>query len=191
MKIMAHTLVLVLLASQTFGAIDPQENSTGFYFDQDANEFCRDGVDFEEQVSVYFVVTNLTEALYGIEAGLEFEGAAFLMTQQTLLSGIEPLTVIGNLMLILFEPHPVQEAIPMFRLTFLYLDNNGGAVNLYLRGSTPSSLDPDFPTLFFADHEMERANMRVQGQPSAQINGDCTTDVSGSMSLSALKALYR
>ena len=196
MKTIFVIVVTVFMASCAFAVIDPGENSVGLYFDENANIYCQGDIGPFETVHMYLILANPTfDSLYGWECGVEMVGNAVFLGFQFHPGYMGwPPDSFNNMIVGYGSPYPTTEATPLVRLSFLYTDSLFEPVTFFVHGTTPSSIDPEFPTLLtWVDNEplLIRANLSVEEGPAAQINGDCMVVATENLSFDSVKSLYR
>ena len=81
MKTLLAIVIALVVASCAFAIVDPDPDSMGLYFDENADVYCVDGVDYLEHEIFYLILTNPTaDFLYGWEAGVDLVGEAFFLS---------------------------------------------------------------------------------------------------------------
>ncbi len=60
MKTLLLILLALFVATTTFAVVDPAPNSMGLYFEENADVYCVDGVDYLEHVTIYLILTSPT-----------------------------------------------------------------------------------------------------------------------------------
>ncbi len=196
MKTLFVIVVAVFMASCASAVIDPGENSVGLYFDENADIFCQDGIGPFETIYMYLILANPTfDSLYGWECGMEMVGNAIFLGFQFHPGYMGwPPNSFDNMIIGYGTPYPTTMATPLVRLSFLYTDTNLEPVAFFVHGTTPSSIDPEYPTLLtILDNEpvLIMANLSVEEGPAAQINGVCMVVATENLSFDSVKSLYR
>ncbi len=191
MKTTIALLLTMLMAASALAIIDPDPNTMGLYFDEEANIVCATGVTPFSQVDLYLTLTSPTfDNLYGFEAGLTLEGEGLVLA--VYFSNPQALNVgdLTNLIVGFGAPTATTEATVVARWTILYTSATLEGLDFYLHGTTPSSLDPMYPTLLLADGELMSVATTVIEGPNASING-CPVIAVEEMSFDSVKSLYR
>ena len=193
MKTIQATMVVLLMATCAFAVVDPDPNSIGLYFDENADVTCLDGVALHELVTIFIILTRPTEdVIWGFELGYDLVGDALCVHNEINDSGTCPTTDDpGNIIWGFFSPLPTSEATILATQIYLNMDSELGPVTFHLHGSNPSSVDPAYPTLLLPDFELMVTGLSTTGGPSAQINGNCGVVAAERMSFDAVKSLYR
>jgi hypothetical protein len=71
------------------------------------------------------------------------------------------------------------------------MGTDNGPIDFFVHGTTPSSMNPDYPTLLTSDGELVMGGISVVEGPAAQINGGCQVVSTESLSFDSIKSLYR
>jgi hypothetical protein len=193
MKTILMTMIGLLMATGAFAVVDPDPNSIGLYFDENADVMCLDGVVPFELVTMYIILTRPTEdVIWGFELGYDLVGEAVCISNQIHgPAGTCPDTPADNIIIGFTGPMPTSEATILATQDYLYMDTQLGPVTFTLHGSTPSSVDPNYPTVLLADSVFLVTGLSTSGGPSAQINGNCGVVSADRTTFDALKSLYR
>jgi hypothetical protein len=189
MKSLLLLCAALLLATSALAVIDEEENVIGLYFDTDADTDCLDSVSSNTQIPCYIILTNPTFSnLRGFELGYDY--GSELMHLGTELANSQAMNVgsTGNLVVGFGAPTQTEEATLLATLNMLYIDMNNSPTSVTLRGSSPSSLDPAFPSVVTED-EMISTRLH-ESQFTHQMNGVCQyTDLPAAWD--EVKSLYR
>ncbi len=168
------TILLVLLvAGSALAVIDENENVVGLYFDTDADSDCLPSVSAPSQIPCYIILTNPNFSdLHGFELGFDYGDE--LMHLGTTLAVNESINVGDNDNLIVGfgQPTSTQSATLLATLNMMYMDMDNSPTTMSLRGSNPSSLDPELPTALLADGELISLALHNPEFPY-QMNGFC------------------
>ena len=156
MKQLIIITMFMFMATSALAIFDETPNTMGVYFDLEANEFCtEDLVDGNTQFTFYLVITNPSfDTLHGFEAGYHFDGvagvdAATLENGTAVDSGI-----LGNHIVSFGTPTPTSAVTLLATLDATYFGFEYGPAVLKLHGTTPSSMDPEFPVAFLEGGDM-------------------------------------
>ncbi len=192
MKKLFIILSFLLIASSSSAVVEPGDNMMGFYFDQDADVYSIYNVPPFSSVTMYLTLVNPTfEFLYGFEVGFHMDGTALFTSMIYTNPQVIDVGIIGNNIVGFGEPTSMTQANILATLTVLYMDDDGcDPVDFYMHGTTPSSINPDFPTLLLENEELMIAGVSRSDGPSSTIYGDCTVPTTGS-TLGGIKSLYR
>ncbi len=190
--------MLLLFAASLFWAlpalavVNPQENVIGPYFDESADLDCLEGVGMNTQLPVYIILTRPTFGeLFGFEVGLDYGSSLVLVGQE--FHNDQALNVgSGNDFVVGFGmPTYTREATVLMTLTMLYLGSVDSPTYFALRGTQPSSVDPDYPAVLMADGELMATALHSQYRPYPYlINGQCDF-ADEDRSWDGVKSLYR
>jgi len=183
--------MVMFVATSASAVIDSGENSVGLYFDESADIYCVGGVAAYDYVTMYLILANPSfDSLYGWECGIDLVGDAMVISRQfyTLVCFPGP---PNNMIIGYGTPYPTTIATPLVALEILYMDPDLGSVDFYVHGTTPSSINPDYPTMLTSDGELIMSGISVVEGPAAQINGDCTVVATDRISFDSVKSLYR
>lgn len=173
LKYLLFFLFAVSTANPAAAIIDENDNVIGLYFDTDADSDCLDSVSQHSQVPCYIILTNPTFSdLYGFELGFDYGDE--LLHLGTTFAANDALNVGSgdNLVVGFGDPVSTQPATLLATLNMMYIDMSGSATSLSLRGSSPSSLDSQYPTVVLADSELISTALHDSHFPY-QMNGVC------------------
>jgi len=173
LKFLFLLLATVALSSPAGAVIDENENVIGLYFDTDADSDCLDAVGAHSQIPCYIILTNPTFTdLHGFELGFDYGDE--LLHLGTTLAESESINVgdDNNLIVGFGEPTSTESATLLATLNMMYIDMSNAPTNMSLRGSSPSSLDPAYPTVLLADGELISTALHSTEFPY-QMNGFC------------------
>jgi hypothetical protein len=98
---------------------------------------------------------------------------------------------IDNLIVGLWTPYPTSIATPLVAINLIYMGTDNGPIDFFVHGTTPSSMNPDYPTLLTSDGELVMGGISVVEGPAAQINGGCQVVATENISFDSIKSLYR
>jgi hypothetical protein len=189
-KLLILLLGATLLCGPATAVIDEDENVIGLYFDTDADSDCLEAVNPHSQIPCYIILTNPSfSELYGFELGFDYGGE--LLHLGTTLAMSEAINVGSddNLIVGFGSPTSTETATLLATLNMMYIDMSNTPTNLALRGSSPSSLDPAFPTVLLADGELVSTALHSSDFPY-QMNGFCEF-VDQSASFDGVKSMFR
>ena len=191
MKILFFVGAFIILTGSASGVIDPDNDMMGLYFDSEADIVCVEGLEYTDVVDMYLILTRPTaEFIYGFEAGYDMVGEAHILSTQIPDSCLPP-GGPDNMIIGFSYPHPTSITNILATITVMYFDLENHPVEFYLHGTTPSSLDPAFPTLLLADGVLLGVGISAQNGPTAQINGWCNVVDTAEVSFDKIKTIYR
>jgi hypothetical protein len=193
MKALLILVVFVLAAAPAARAvINPGENIIGPYFDLEADQDCIEGIEANAQIPVHIILTRPTfSELYGFELGLDYDSSLILLdrvfpSQQVLDMGTGDNLIVG-----FGQPWPTSEATLLVTLSILHMGSADAPASLTLRGSQPSSLDPDYPTVLYDGDQLLSTGLHSDYRPFPYlINGRCGFEDEG-RTWDGVKTLYR
>ncbi len=191
MKTIYAIILTFFVASSASAVIDSGENSVGLYFDESADVYCVGGIAPNDHVMMYLILANPSfDFLYGWECGIDLAGDAMVLGRQfyTMVCFPGP---PNNMIIGYGTPYPTTIATPLVALEIMYMDSDLGPVDFYVHGTTPSSINPDYPAMLTNDGEFIMAGISIIEGPAAQINGDCTVVATENISFDSVKSLYR
>lgn len=188
--LLALTLTAVLA---TPALAQSGSNMLGLYFDPDGQTNCLEVSDVTpfSMLNLYLVLQNPDFGyLSALEAGLTIEGPIILVTVEF----VEVWINVGsdeNLIVGFATPIPLAEVTHLATFSMIYTSTGQETVCFRLHGTTPSSIDPAYPTLLTEDNELVMASLN----PGPY--GDCTAEIGYCVSATEdqtfdrLKSLYR
>ncbi len=194
MKILLFvSLTMVFLTGSSNAIIDPDENIMGLYFDQEADMPCVDGLDYFDHVTMYLILTRPTvDAVHGFEAGFDVVGDIIPLSVEItcpspccMNMGTWNNIIVGLVLL------PTTDALVLVRFELLYMNEDHAAVQFFLHGTQPSSLDPAYPAILLADGELMSTGISTSEGPTAQINGECSVVETVNYQFEQVKSLFR
>lgn len=192
MKKLVVLLMAMLVAASAFAIVDPDPNMMGFYFDMDADLPCVDGVAPYAQVPMYLVMTNLTaDALYGFEVGYDLVGTGMVLATAFANPSVIDVGQPGNHIVGFGSPTMTAPVTLLATLTVMYMDTAMGPLDFMMHGTTPSSINPEFPVVLLADGELLSVGLSAAVGAVSEINGGCTVVATDNVSFDGIKSLYR
>lgn len=184
------TLVSLLLVPSLAQA--QMQDLMGLYFDPDGFTNCIETFDNITTLDMYVILHDPSAPyLYGFEFGIAIEGGTGLLLGADY--PVEALNVgtLGNQIVGFGEPLATQEATILLTYSVLYGSIINEAVSFILTGSTPSSLDPEYPSLLLDDGVLVSAMVAPGPNPDCTaLIGDCVMPTTA-RSFDSLKSLYR
>jgi len=192
MKKFLMLLMVLSIATTAFAVVDQDADMMGFYFDLSADTPCLDGVAPFSTLDLHLILTRpTTDMLYGFEAGHTVVGNGMVLSAEfAAIQYITPVT-LDNIITSYGEPYPTSEATLLVTFSVLYTDTASGALEFYLHGSEPSSIDPLYPVIVLADGILQSIGLSAETGPTAQINGGCSVVATDNVSFDSVKSLYR
>ena len=192
MKFYLGIILSFAMCFPALGIEDSGPNCISLYFDESAEVYCLEGVEYQETVAMYIIFTNPTEEnIFGFEFGYDMVGDAVVLSTVINDPSVDPGGEHNNLIIGFPSPHPTTQATLLAWQNLLYLDGSLGPVEFFTHGSTPSSLDSAYPTILFEGGELVLGNLLTNGSVAAKINGGCGVVSSESISFDNLKSLFR
>jgi len=192
MKKLVVLLMAMLVATSAFAIVDPDDNMMGFYFDLEADNPCVDGIAPYSQVPMHLVMTNMTaDALYGFEAGYTMEGNGMVLATVFANPSVIDVGSAGNHIVGFGAPSMTAPVTLLATLTVMYMDTTMGPLDFMLHGTTPSSINPEFPVVLLADGELLSVGLSAAVGAVSEINGGCTVVATDNVSFDSVKSLYR
>lgn len=192
MKSFFLSLIMVLIGTSASAIINPGDNVIGPYFNDTADLDCLEGVGMNSQFPIYIILTNPTFGeIYGFELGLDY-GSDLILVDNSFTNS-EALNVgSGNEFIVGFgSPTYTQEATLLMTISMLFLGTVDSPSLFSIRGSSPSSLDPAYPSVLLADDELQSTSLHSEYRPyNFLINGQCSFD-DEETSWDGVKSLYR
>jgi hypothetical protein len=174
------------------GSVDGGPNCISLFFDEGAEVNCLEGVEVGELVHMYVVLTNPThDIIYGFEFGYDVAGEADVFMFGINDPVVWPGGPFNNFIVGFSYPYPTAESTVLAWQQMIYQDSSSGPVEFFPHGSSPSSLDPNYPVLLVENGELIQCNMLTDGSAMAVINGDCNVVPIEVRSFDSLKSLYR
>ncbi len=190
MKKMLILLLAMLIATSASAIINPDDDIMGFYFDLDADYDCVDGISPYSSTFLFLILTNPTsDAIYGFEAGHTIEGEGMVLGAEFANPQVINVGTIDNIIAGFGEPTLTVPATLLLTLNVMYMDTTNGALRFFLHGTTPSSVDPLFPTLLLEGGVLQSVGVNNYGWATAQFN-NCVS-ATETQSFDSLKSLYR
>jgi hypothetical protein len=188
MRIVLLVIVVALISHfPAQGITDPTPNLIGLYFDEQADEYCREGVAPFSTVFMHALLTNGTEAeLQSVEFGIDWPANVLVVSSNCLIDPFwDPVEYVRYLGYFVYpvEPGPI---VSLFRFQVLYMDTNMEPAFMYLRQADQPTGPWDVPGLTLPDGTF----VPTPYLPFAQINGQCTVDAEAS-TWDAVRAIYR
>lgn len=182
-------LLSIFIPCQSNAIVDPDNDIMGLYFDTQADTYCVEGVQLNETVPIYLILTHPTaDAIYGFEAGYDLVGDAWI--EWVDLPGCN----VGspdNIIIGFGSAFPTSEATILATIHLRYTDLDLGPLEVFLHGTTPSSVDPAYPVILLEDGVLQSTGLSVQEGSTVQINGWCSVVQTKTMSFDTIKSLYR
>jgi len=192
MKVIISVTIALFVATCTFAVIDPDPDSMGLYFDESAEIYCVDEVAMYEVVTMHLMLTGSThDYIFGFEAGYDITGNAQVVNTLFYDPLYCPVGSPDNMIVGFSYPYPTFEATILATILVMNLSTENDVIEFYLHGTTPSSIDPEFPTLLLAGGIIQVAGISVEEGPTAQINGGCAVVPTNTIRFDMLKSLYR
>ena len=194
MKVLLFVLLtMFFLTGNTNAIIDPDENIMGLYFDQEADMPCVDGLDYFDHVTMYLILTRPTvDAIFAFEAGFDVVGYVGPLSVTITCPGACCMNMgTWNNIIVGLGLLPTTEALVLVRFELLYMNEDHAAVQFFLHGTEPSSLDPAYPTILLAGGELMSTGISTSEGPTAQINGECSVVETVKYQFEQVKSLYR
>ena len=183
--------VALLIPGLGFGVVEPDPDSFGLYFDENADVYFVDGVGPNEQVNLYLILTNPSQStICGFEVGMDMVGNAMVLSTVSL----DPnwgMSDYSNWIQGFSQPQPTASATILLQHNVLYMAVDLAPVEFYLHGSNPSSIDPGYPTILWEDGVLQMAYISAPYGPEAQINGVCSVVGTESRTFGSMKSLFR
>lgn len=187
-------LVSILLAAvpAATAVVNPEENVVGPYFDQSADLDCVEGIQTNAQLPIHIILTHPSfDQLYGFELGLDYDGTLILLSQDIPHSGVINVGSGDNIIAGFGSPTRTGEATLLVTLTMLHVGGADQPSRFTVLGSSPSSLDPAYPTVLLAGGELLSTALHSQYRPYTYlINGRCGFE-DDLLSWDGVKTLYR
>lgn len=195
MKKLLMSLCIMLVAFSSMAAIETGDNMMGFYFDEEADLPFTYNAPYGSIHTMYLVLINPTfNNLYGFEFGYSINGVTFILS--TTYTNPQTIDVgsAGNHIVGFGAPTPMLSINILATLTMIYMDPSAcEPVEFTMSGTSPSSINPLYPTLVLEDSELISAGVSSWpgfGDITSAIYGDCTVGTT-STSFDSLKSLYR
>jgi len=189
-KTLLFLLSALLMAGVASAVIDDDDNIIGLYFDSDADSDCLEGVSSNSQVPCYIVLTRPTfSEVYGFELGFDYGSELIHLGTTFANSEAMDFGEPGNLVVGFGSPTYTNDATLLATLDMMYIDISDSPASLTLRGSSPSSLDPAYPSVLLTGGEIISTGLHAPTY-AFQINGICSFDDT-SASWTGVKSLYR
>ncbi|MEN8005499.1 MAG: hypothetical protein ABFS42_00680 [Candidatus Krumholzibacteriota bacterium] len=202
MKPLIFLMLVSLVATATFGGIDPDDDIMGVYFDLNADNHCLT-IPPSVPFMAYIILTNPTApAINAYELGLTvavptgMEASIFRLASTIangVVSGVDVGTngpLGGDFIVGLAAPLPSQLAVVLHSFQYMLLANF--IVEFYIGASSAPSIPGDFPVVQNADGSILMQVGVLSGGPEyplAWIN-DCAFPVEEA-SFGSVKSLYR
>jgi hypothetical protein len=190
MKKMLIFLMAMLIATSASAITNPDPDIMGYYFDLDADYDCVDGITPYSANLLFLILTNPTsDAIYGFEAGYTMEGEGMVLSVEFANPQVINVGTNDNIIAGFGEPTLTVPATLILTLNVMYMDPGYGALMIFLHGTTPSSLDPLYPTLLLEGGVLQSVGVNNFGWATAQFN-NCVM-ATETQSFDSLKSLYR
>jgi len=192
MKKMLILLVVMLSATTASAIIDPDPDIMGFFFDLEADNPCVEGIAPYAQIPMYLVITNPTfDALYGFEFGYDIDGQGMVLNMVYANPSVIDVGSPGNHIAGFGSPSPTTPVTLLATLAILYMDTTMAPLNFFMHGTTPSSIDPQYPVVLLADGVLQSVGIfDYYGDITSTINSICYS-ATDEISLEGIKSLYR
>jgi hypothetical protein len=206
MKRLVTVALVLALAFSARAQVDPDTNSIGIYFDEEATRYCYEWLYPYETLEMYTILVNPGfDELIGFEMGMAFNGDAMILGYQYPLFPMVETWDPWGYFLAGGMPTPMQETNILIKTTLMSMDSAFQPIVFFVGGLDMGGrtskggiqtgdriLDPRFPVLVPQGADYISASLSVElGQPAAIINGDCTVVDTEKSSFGSLKSLYR
>lgn len=185
-------LILLAAAPAATAIVNPEDNVVGPYFDQSADLDCLEGVEPNAQLPIYIILTHPTfDQLYGFELGLDYDSNLILLGQDIPHSGVINVGNGDSIIAGFGSPTRTSEATLLVTLTMLHVGTADSPSYFNVQGSSPSSLDPAYPTVLLAGGELLSTGLHSTYRPYTYlINGRCGFE-DEELTWDTVKTLYR
>lgn len=193
-KLVMLLMASLLVATTASAVIDPDSDMLGIYFDTTADSPCIEGVEAYAQVPAYVIMTMPSfEELYGIEFGYTKTANLTVLSNTWADPSVTDVGTPGNHIVGFGSPWVTSEATLISTMTVLYLETTGAPASFTLKGTNPSSINPELPSILLAQGELRTLGLStLPGEISAMINGVCEGVVASEpATFGAVKSLYR
>ena len=182
----------MLMATSAFAIVDPDPDMMGFYFDLEADLPFVDDVPLYSQVPMYLILTRPTaDMIYGFEAGFTLEGDGIILNHSFAVDDYINVGTFENMIIGFGVPLPTTPATLLVTYSVLYMDSSMSALDFYLHGTIPSSINPLYPVILLADGVLQGVGLSAEFGPTAQINGGGMVVSTDNVSFDGIKSLYR
>ncbi len=184
--------LMLILGMPALAQVD--QNYLGLYFDTLGDQNCLEVSTVTPYVpmNLYLLLMNPDfDSLYGFEAGLTIEGPVLILSVDFAVDEALNVGTNDNMIVGYGVPQTTSQATLLATFSLLYSSVSMEPVCFRLHGTTPSSIDPQYPTLLLADGVLMMAGV----DPGPY--GDCTAMIGECVSATeectfeSLKALYR
>ena len=192
MKKLLLLLVTMLVATSAFAVLDPEPDRMGLYFDLEADVSCLEDVAPFSTHDMHLILTRPTaDMIYGFEAGHTMDGQGLILGLTFAVPNNFWYELPDNIFCGYGAPQPTSLATLLVTFNVMYLDTYLGPLNFTLHGTTPSSMDPAYPTILLSDGVLISTPTSTPYGPTAQFNGGCTVVSTEKVSFDSIKSLYR
>ncbi len=186
--------LLILLTSSL--ALAQDSDLIGLYFDPLGDMDCLDANELLPftPFEMYLILKDPSfDLLYGFESGLTIDGPVMILGGVFTNPHVPDIFDWENIIVGFGTPSPMESINILFTFSLFYTSISAEPVCFKVHGTDPSSLDPDFPTLLWADGEL--MSVMVNYGPDAECtawiqDGPCGVATTVH-TWDSLKTLYR
>lgn len=192
MRNLITLIIAMLIASPSSANIETGENMMGFYFDEEANVTTIWNAPSTSWHTMYMILVNPTfDILNGFEVGYTIVGDGMILLTTFHHPVMEDVGSPGNHIISIGSPMPMLQVNVLMTLTVFYMDADADdPLAFFIHGTTPSSLDPDYPTALIEGFELISLGISTWDGYSSVIYGDGIVSTNN-QTLDSLKTLYR
>ena len=197
MKKLVVLLMAMVVATSAFAIVDDGTSSFGIYFDTEADMPVLEGATpYSTHTAFFHVINPVGDNIYGFELGYDLVGPAQILSTTFLNPQALNVGSPDNMIVGFGTPTETSPITTLATIDILYMSTDGEAVQFFLHGTTPSSVNELYPTILGADSALIQGELNVvAGEGSGGLNfvsgGIDLPIATESMSFDNVKSLYR